>query len=172
MILGYNWYLSQPTGWLMSEKLNGVRCYWDGVRLFTREYRPIYAPASFLAQLPAGIALDGELWHGRGGYRRTLALFQGTGQSTKVEWADVRYGVFDAPRHRGTIEERAAYLRTLKLSGQIFVIKHKRCRSMAHLKTSYMEIYDGGGEGLVLRKAGSLYVHERTTEFLKVKLPW
>ena len=25
-----------PTGWLMSEKLNGVRCYWDGSTLYTR----------------------------------------------------------------------------------------------------------------------------------------
>ena len=25
-----------PTGWLMSEKLDGVRCYWDGSTLYTR----------------------------------------------------------------------------------------------------------------------------------------
>ena len=25
-----------PTGWLMSEKLDGVRCYWDGTTMYTR----------------------------------------------------------------------------------------------------------------------------------------
>ena len=25
-----------PTGWLMSEKLDGVRCYWDGATMYTR----------------------------------------------------------------------------------------------------------------------------------------
>ena len=25
-----------PTGWLMSEKLDGVRCYWDGMKLWSR----------------------------------------------------------------------------------------------------------------------------------------
>lgn len=172
MILGYDWFLSNPTGWLMSEKLNGVRCYWDGANLFTRDNKPIFAPATFLAQLPAGIGLDGELWHGRDGYRRTMKLFQGRGQSEKAEWADVRYGVFDAPKHAGTIEERADYLHTLGLSGAVFTVEHQICRSMSHLRNAFRSIYEGGGEGLVLRKFASLYRHERTTEFLKVKLPW
>ena len=25
-----------PSGWLMSEKLDGVRCYWDGSVMYTR----------------------------------------------------------------------------------------------------------------------------------------
>ena len=25
-----------PTGWLMSEKLDGVRCFWDGATMYTR----------------------------------------------------------------------------------------------------------------------------------------
>jgi DNA ligase 1 len=172
MILGYDWFRSNPRGWLMSEKLNGVRCYWDGFRLFTRDNKPIFAPDLFLAHLPSGIGLDGELWHGRDGYRTTMKLFQGTGQSDKPEWASVRFGVFDAPKHGGSIEERADYLRTLPLTGPVFRLEHVRCTSIAHLKRRFLEVFEGGGEGLVLRKAGSLYLHERTTQFLKVKLPW
>ena len=26
----------EPKGWLMSEKLDGVRCYWDGSAMYTR----------------------------------------------------------------------------------------------------------------------------------------
>lgn len=53
-----------PTGWLMSEKLDGVRCYWDGANMYTRTGKPFYAPDSFIARLP-DIALDGELWTSR-----------------------------------------------------------------------------------------------------------
>ena len=53
-----------PTGWLMSEKLDGVRALWDGSRLVSRNGNPFPAPAEWLAMLPP-IALDGELWLGR-----------------------------------------------------------------------------------------------------------
>ena len=51
-------------GWLMSEKLDGVRCYWNGSEMFTRTGKPFYAPDEWKAKLPE-MALDGELWTGR-----------------------------------------------------------------------------------------------------------
>ena len=54
-----------PHGWLVSEKLDGARAWWDGSRLRFRSGLHIAAPAWFLASLPA-LALDGELWAGRG----------------------------------------------------------------------------------------------------------
>jgi DNA ligase-1 len=36
--------LHDPTGWLMSEKLDGVRCYWNGKNMYTRNGNKIYAP--------------------------------------------------------------------------------------------------------------------------------
>lgn len=53
-----------PSGWLMSEKLDGVRCYWNGSVMYTRNGNKIYAPREWVANLPK-IALDGELWSGR-----------------------------------------------------------------------------------------------------------
>ena len=53
-----------PTGWLMSEKLDGVRCYWNGNTMYTRTGKPFYAPPEWKAKLPK-IALDGELWTDR-----------------------------------------------------------------------------------------------------------
>ena len=54
-----------PAGWLVSEKLDGVRARWDGARLVLRSGLPVAAPAWFTRRLPP-VALDGELWLGRG----------------------------------------------------------------------------------------------------------
>lgn len=51
-------------GWLASEKLDGVRCYWNGRNLYTRNGNKTYAPEAWKDQLPK-VALDGELWSGR-----------------------------------------------------------------------------------------------------------
>jgi len=54
--------LSDPAGWLMSEKLDGVRCYWNGSTMYTRNGNPFTPPDWFKKCLPADLALDGELW--------------------------------------------------------------------------------------------------------------
>ncbi len=54
-----------------SEKLDGVRGYWDGHQLLTRGGERIAAPAWFTAGWPA-VAMDGELWAGGGDGRRTV----------------------------------------------------------------------------------------------------
>ena len=33
-----------PSGWLMSEKMDGVRCYWNGSTMYTRTGKLFYAP--------------------------------------------------------------------------------------------------------------------------------
>ena len=49
----------------VSEKYDGVRGYWDGHALWTRQGEPINAPAWFSAGWPA-TPIEGELWAGRG----------------------------------------------------------------------------------------------------------
>lgn len=50
-----------------SEKLDGIRAYWTGQHLVTRNGNRIYAPAWFTDPLP-DYPLDGELWAGRGNF--------------------------------------------------------------------------------------------------------
>src|SRR5690242_11932689 len=63
-----------PTGWWMSEKYDGVRGYWDGHKLWTRQGNLIHAPDYFLAELPPDTALDGELWVGHGKFEETISI--------------------------------------------------------------------------------------------------
>lgn len=48
------------TGWWMSEKLDGVRAYWDGERFLSRLANHFHAPDWFIEHLPSH-PLDGEL---------------------------------------------------------------------------------------------------------------
>ena len=51
-----------PTGWLMSEKLDGIRAYWNGSNMYSRNGLMFNPPAWFKELLPKDLALDGELW--------------------------------------------------------------------------------------------------------------
>ena len=51
-------------GWWMSEKLDGVRAYWDGKQFLSRLGNIYHAPDWFVAGLP-NVPLDGELWIAR-----------------------------------------------------------------------------------------------------------
>ena len=53
---------NNPTGWWMSEKFDGMRFYWNGSSLLTRQGNKINAPKSITDQLPSNVFLDGELW--------------------------------------------------------------------------------------------------------------
>ena len=63
-----------PKGWLISEKLDGVRCYWNGKEMLTRNGNPFYAPQWFVDALPKNFALDGELWTERSDFQKTVSI--------------------------------------------------------------------------------------------------
>ena len=56
------------TGWELTEKLDGVRLFWDGATAWTRGGNAMELPARIRAGL-GGLTVDGELWAGRGGFR-------------------------------------------------------------------------------------------------------
>ena len=63
-----------PTGWLMSEKLDGVRCFWNGTTMYTRTGNLFHPPDWFIKELPANMALDGELWTKRDDFQNTVSI--------------------------------------------------------------------------------------------------
>lgn len=44
LAMNYDPDRDDPKGWYMSEKLDGVRCYWNGKTMYTRNGNPFYAP--------------------------------------------------------------------------------------------------------------------------------
>jgi len=154
----------------VSEKLDGVRGYWDGEKLLTRGGEKISAPGWFTAGLPK-IPMDGELWVGRGKFEETVSiLLQQTADD--ASWRKIRFMVFDLPAHPGAFTERNEALKTLvagvavpwvRQVEQIKVADHVQLRAMLD------RVVKNGGEGLILHRGASLYRAERSDDLLKLK---
>ena len=83
-----------PRDWWLSEKLDGVRAYWDGKQFLSRLGNIYHAPDWFLKGLPA-TPLDGELFLGRKSFQKTIAVVRR--QDKSDAWKAIRYLIFDAP---------------------------------------------------------------------------
>lgn len=158
-----------PTGWWMSEKLDGVRAWWDGTRFVSRLGNTYLAPDWFTEGLPDH-PLDGELFAGRKQFQSTVAIARRSDRSK--HWEQLRYVVFDAPSLAGSFEDRLAAARTrYDASPWRFgrVLEHTVCAGREALGAELARIEGLGGEGVMLRKPGSAYVSGRSETLLKVK---
>ena len=158
-----------PTGWWVSEKYDGLRGYWDGRKLWSRKGVALQAPDYFLAELPRDIALDGELWMGRGQFEETISTV--LSQTPDDRWKRVRFMVFDAPQVKGTFEQRMQFVQmTLPKDNQFATpVPQERCQGTAQLLAERDRVVALGGEGLMLRKPESEYDPGRSPTLLKVK---
>ncbi len=155
--------------WWISEKLDGVRAYWDGTQFLSRLGNLFAAPEWFTAGLPK-VPLDGELWLDRKQFQKTVSIVRRKDQSE--HWRQIRYIVFDAPVLREPFEQRMEYLNDLVRShGPQYAVAHAqtRCLGVSHLKDELQRVEALGGEGLMLRQPASHYVVGRSSTLLKVK---
>jgi DNA ligase-1 len=155
--------------WWMSEKLDGVRAYWDGKQFLSRQGNIYYAPDWFIEGLPA-VPLDGELWIDRKKFQRTVSIVRRQDKSDL--WKEVRFLIFDAPSATGGFEDRIAFLKDALAKGASKFAQqhaHERCKNLDALRAELKRIEALGGEGLMLRQPGSKYVAGRSFTLLKVK---
>lgn len=158
------------TGWWMSEKLDGVRAYWDGKQFISRQGNVYMAPDWFVEDLPPDIHLDGELWIARKAFQKTVSIVRR--QDKNKEWEAVKYVVFDAPQVDDVFEARMAYLQQLLDEIQPRYARpheQERCKSSEHLLEELKRVESFGGEGLMLRQPQSKYEQGRSSTLLKVK---
>ncbi len=158
--------------YLVSEKLDGVRAFWDGQVLRTRSGNTINAPAWFIENFPAS-ALDGELWIGRGKFDRLSATVRRQ-VPDENEWRQVRFLVFELPQASGTFRERDQALRTIIQMAAVpwlQAVEQFTLKDRPTLKRKLDEIIKAGGEGLMLHRADALYQTGRSDTLLKMK-PW
>ena len=156
---------------LVSEKLDGVRAYWDGKTLHTRNGNVINAPGWFLEGFPDR-PLDGELWIGRGKFDALSGAVRRQAPDA-AEWRKIRYLVFELPNAAGTFRERNDLLKREVERANVpwlQVVEQFEIADRKTLDLKLAEILKLGGEGLMLHRADATYTTGRSDVLLKMKL--
>lgn len=191
-----------PIDWWASEKWDGIRALWDGEKIISRGSgvgKPkvyTYVPEWFKLTLPPGIALDGEIWIGRGLFQKTSRLStikpgkSYTEQQINKIWAGtddppVIFKVFDIPTENTPFEQRMRLLQTVvkdrkacwdklnyegKKKFPLQFTEQVKIKSMEQLVNLYSKLTSQGAEGIMLRASGSPYETKRSKYMLKYKI--
>ncbi|KAF8929787.1 hypothetical protein EDD21DRAFT_444017 [Dissophora ornata] len=188
-----------PTGYWMSEKLDGVRAYFDGTHFYSRAGNKFFAPPFFSKHLPKDQPLDGELWLGRGRFQQCVSIVKNQKLDRADEWKEMTYLVFDAPKLNMVYEKRLEYLKSImpnygkdeiassasssssssspsaspasnnKIPPYARLVPAQKCLSKSHLIRELDHVQTHGGEGIMLRAPRSRYEFKRSRTLLKVK---
>lgn len=160
----------EVSSYLVSEKLDGIRAFWDGRRLRARSGKVFGAPPWFVEKFPAR-PLDGELWAGRGRFERLSGIVR---KETPIdaEWREVRYMIFELPDAPGSFRERAHLLR--QIAGEAGVpclqaVEQTEVKDRRALERKLADVLRAGGEGLMLHRADAPYSTGRNGDLLKMK---
>lgn len=164
-------------GYLMSEKLDGIRGIWEAGKFKTRQDNPIHTPSYFTYNFPS-FKLDGELWIARAKFDEVSALTRSDNLDSSL-WKSVTYNVFDVPSACEefklapcTLSNRLKVLeRYLQQNPNpyIKIIKQIPIKDQEHLKEFYKDIILSKGEGVVIRKDLAPYEKGRSKNALKLK---
>ncbi len=157
------------TGWLMSEKLDGIRGYWDGKKLLTRQGKKITPPAWFTQNFPP-FELDGELWSGRSQFELIQSIV--LDQIPSDDWVKITYNLFEVPGVEGDFLVRLKKAQdwfSRHPSKYVKFIPQVPCKGKPHLDTFLGEIEALGGEGVIVKDPGQPYHTGRSPHVLKVK---
>ena len=156
----------------VSEKLDGVRAYWDGNQLISRQGNPFNPPAWFIADFPA-YPLDGELWMGRNSFDLVSGIVRRLTPDDE-SWRNIEYRIFDLPLRDSdlTFDQRLARLRSLIDQADLphlQMVKQFKVADETALMKELDRVVELGGEGLMLHRGQSLYRAARSDDLLKLK---
>ncbi len=166
IMLAKNYEQQVVSGWLASEKLDGVRGYWDGEKLLSKQGNIFSPPTDFMKGFP-DFPLDGELYIGRGRFAET----SGKVRSGK-DWENIKYYVFDVPNAKGGLLARLNTLRDWleeHPNPNIVIVKQIAIKGIDEAQQLRKQFEERGGEGIILRSPNSEYLPTRTETMLKLK---
>jgi DNA ligase-1 len=171
LLLAQKWMDTQNVeGYWISEKLDGVRAYYDHKhRVFLSRMGNVYhAPPWFSEGYPEDMALDGEFYMGRQTFQQTQQVIK---DPNSLKWKQLKFYVFDSPNLTSAFEERhealVNYFKDRKSTAT--VMTHQLCKGRDHVYELLKHYESLGGEGVMLRKPKSHYVGKRSASLLKVK---
>jgi DNA ligase-1 len=160
--------------YFVSEKLDGVRGYWDGKQLLTRQGNLIKSPPWFTQYWPKH-PIDGELWFGRDKFQPLLSCVSKKHPDRNKQtscWTNIRFMMFDLPTHQGTFNERIKRMKSLLTevpSIYFAMIKQVKLKDMTELDAKLDAVIVAQGEGLMLHLANAYYQQGRNSALMKLK---
>jgi len=163
-------YVDDISQYWISEKLDGMRGYWNGKQLLTRQGNIIHNPKWFTQNWPTNV-MDGELWVGRAQFQATLSCVRKVNIDESC-WRKVRFMIFDLPEHAGTFSERIAAMKEITgktTSDYLSMIKQFKLNNTVQLNNKLTDIVAKQGEGLMLHHERAFYYAGRTTNIMKLK---
>ena len=170
VLLAKKWENQDPKGWYVSEKLDGVRCYWNGRTMWSRNNKQYFPPKFFVKHFPKS-PLDGELWIDRSTFQKCVSVVR-KHQPIDAEWKTVTFMVFDAPELRMPFKDRYKKMKEVfsKLNSPYLKLHdHYICKNQDELTEDLERVQKLGGEGLMIRDPESFYENRRSGTLLKVK---
>ena len=136
---------NDPKNWIMSEKLDGIRCFWTGKALFTRDGTQLAVPGYFVRGFPTS-PLDGELYLGRGRYSELVNILLNK-QRKPEDWLALTFVVFDSPTLNIPFKQRVeAMERVFNVTESNFIKLHKFevCPGQAEMYAKLEELTSQG----------------------------
>jgi DNA ligase-1 len=154
----------------VSEKLDGVRAYWNGEHLISRQGNVFPAPKWFTKGFP-NIALDGELWIVRGAFEQVSGIVR-TQKGGEQDWKQISFMIFDLPSSLATFTQRLTIMKKLvsnSPSPYLKMINQQKFTSHQALQIELDKVIEGGGEGLMLHHINAYYQVKRNQDLMKLK---
>lgn len=156
--------------YLVSEKLDGVRAFWNGRYFLTRQGHKIITPTWFTKGFPS-TPLDGELWIERGKFELVSAIVRKQ-RPIDSQWRKVKFMVFDSPMDEVPFQERLERIQfsiSFLAIPWLKVVQHHHFNNFQQLQQFYQQQLDNGAEGLMLNDLSAQYQPGRQSTVLKLK---
>lgn len=154
----------------VSEKLDGVRGYWNGQQLSTRNGIVLSPPPWFIKNWP-NITLDGELYSARGEFEQISACVRRK-KSDGECWNALKLMIFDLPHLSGNFSSRITAMQRLidaSHSPYLSMVEQYKIANNRQLHRLLNDIVDNNGEGLMLHLADAEHQYGRSQNLLKLK---
>lgn len=161
---------ARPQSFVYSEKLDGVRAFWDGKNLYSKGGKLLTPPSFFTQNFPP-FAIEGELWSKRGDFENIVSILKST--KKKEKWRELKFYIFEVPNQQGGILKRLEVLEAYLASQPapfISIIPQLPLNTLQALQDALSAITQVGGEGVVVREKDAPYYTGRNKKAMKLKL--
>lgn len=150
--------------YLVSEKLDGLRGYWTGEKLISKNQNKYNPPKEFLKGFPP-FEIDGELYCGKE-FEKTLSdIRSGAFKCAKLY-------VFEVPNQKGNLEQRLQVLKDYLAKNpneNIKIIPQLHFKNKKEFYKYFDELTKNGAEGVVLHKKDTEFSTKKGDNIIKFK---